>query len=106
MITKSFVIFYKGWKKGGKAESNWMYDKMTWSVLVLMHATYRVINDDSSVVTVSDLLGMLQCKRPIDSQKDDVAFSGLVDVEKFYLDTAIHVGIDFLSGTSFAAKNP
>lgn len=67
-------------------------------------STYRVINDDASIVT-GECLGVFECEVSRHRQKDDIAFSCLVNVKEFHGDGSVLVGVHFGSGTAFTAED-
>jgi hypothetical protein len=69
-----------------------------------MEQTYRVVDNDSTVVTLGDIPRMLEGKVAIDGQEDYVAFPGLVLLEQLDLDVA-ESGSAGAAGTAAGAKD-
>ena len=66
--------------------------------------TYRVINDDGTIVALGNVPCMLEGKVAIDGQEDDVALPGLVLLEQLDLNVAKAGGAG-AAGTAAGAKD-
>mmetsp|Transcript_40146 Transcript_40146/g.61715 ORF Transcript_40146/g.61715 Transcript_40146/m.61715 type:complete len:246 (-) Transcript_40146:222-959(-) len=64
----------------------------------------RVVDNDSTIFTLTNILGMFQGKVSIHGQKDDVAFSSLGDVKELHLDITVG-GANGSTSTSWRSKN-